>query len=244
MRRKERGARAARGPRRRALAVSLAAATYAILTACSAPEYRFASTSVPEGGLPTTDGAPDTDTDAVVDASTDMTSEPPPPAAPLDPIVVGGDGGASFSADCNAVTNVYAFVGTDDVAKRHCYLYFPSAPYKRTWPEAKVACGAITTPSPQRVAHLATFPGVVEANAVQTAFKSGQVPWIGLELTVPSAPTAKDSFHWVTGEPNGYDGWSAGAPSGAGLCVAWAGNSRWDDVPCETGKGLLCELDE
>lgn len=230
--------------KRRALAVSLAATAYAVLVACSAPEYRFAGTTVvPEGGLPLPDGALDGSLDTSI---TDAISEPPPPAAPLEPIVVGGDGGASFTADCNAVTatKVYSFAGTDDVGKRHCYLYFPNDPYRRTWPEAKVACGVITTPSPPRTAHLATFPGSIEANAVQAAFRSRQIPWIGLELTVPSAPTAKDSFHWVTGEPNGYDGWVAGAPSGSGLCVAWAESARWGDVPCTAEKGLLCELDE
>jgi hypothetical protein len=228
-----------------ALAGCAGAYAYAVLVACSAPEYRFASTAgVPESGPgvdATTDGGPGADTTIA-----DVVSEPPPPATPLDPIVVGGDGGTSFSTDCNAVTTpqVFTFVATDDAGKRHCYLYFPNNPYRRTWPEAKVACGAITTPSPQRVAHLATFPGVALATAVQAAFKSGQAPWIGLELTVPSAPASKDSFHWVTGEPNGYDGWVTGAPSGTGNCVGWAGDSRWGDLPCTNEKGLLCELDE
>ena len=202
---------------------------------CTTPDFRFRS-DVPAPDASVLDGGTDAD---AADAA------PPPPAQPIPPIELeAGD----FATACNAISGgtarVFTYVGRPTTGPKHCYVYFASDPHRRTWMEARTACGAITGKTPVRVAHLATFPTEDEAVSLQNDFfRAGQIPWIGLVLTNASAPTAKASFTWVTNEPVIYDGWVAGTPGG-GTCVTWAGASRWSDAMCETQKGFLCELDE
>jgi hypothetical protein len=127
-------------------------------------------------------------------------------------------------------------------------MYFAANPYRRSWPEAKVACGAIKASAIGRTAHFATFFSEDEAIGLQGTFQNNQVPWIGLELVVPDggvAPAApkKADYAWVTGEPFGYDGWFEGRPVEAG-CVAWVGDKKWSEQGCAAAKGFVCELDE
>jgi len=222
-------------------------ATIVMVNACSAPEYRFASSVVADsGGGHDSPFISDTsfDSDAPVDAA-------PAPAAPITPVILGGDASVDFTANCaggngllNGPTN--AFVKTETVSgKAHCYLYYASDPAHRTWTEAKTACGAISMMTPPRTAHLATFPTSELATLVQGFFKNGQVPWIGLERGDGLPPADKNSWHWINGDPNTYDGWFVGSPhDDPTLCAAWSGNAQYTDVLCINEKGFLCEIDE
>jgi hypothetical protein len=149
-----------------------------------------------------------------------------------------------FAADCTS----YIVDDMNDAVfeESSCLMFFHNTTWRRTWPEANVLCNSITRGTQH--AHLAAFTNMERASfVVETgAFPGTLVAWIGLALEPGAVATDKTSWSWVTGEPYGYDGWIPEHPTGPSTCAAWAGVSspQWRDVPCDTPRGVLCEMNE
>lgn len=98
-----------------------------------------------------------------------------------------------------------------------------------TWQQARSACQA-------RGADLA-----VVVDAAEDAFLFGlgvAVAWIGL------TDAESGVWTWVDGSPATYAGWGDGEPNNSGgneHCGQIRGDGRWNDIPCETAMGWVCE---
>src|SRR5690348_3063915 len=113
----------------------------ACLVGCTTPDFRFASAD--DASTPPTDGE--------ADAGVDADAAPPPPATPIAPIVLAeGDFGDACNALNGGASRVFTHVWKPASSPRHCWLYFASDPHRRTWAEAKTACGVVTTNMPAR----------------------------------------------------------------------------------------------
>jgi hypothetical protein len=106
-----------------------------------------------------------------------------------------------------------------------------------TWEQAQRACSAAggdlaVLSTPEKNQSVAASLGVIATQA------TGPL-WIGL-----TDRAREGDFRWIDGEPAAHTAWRAGEPNNAGNedCAEWFPNDgRWNDVPCETQLGSLCE---
>jgi hypothetical protein len=109
----------------------------------------------------------------------------------------------------------------------HCY--FPAQGPSRSWSAQSNTCVAAG-------AHLVTITSDAEQNFVQS-IGAGASRWIGFSVS------GGGPWSWVTGEPQGYEHWEAGAPSAAPDACARMNrtNNTWADRPCNNAYSAICE---
>lgn len=204
-----------------------------VLVACSSPDYKFASSS---SITPDASSSPSSPTDAGADVSNASVDAAVTPAPPIDPIDLAGD---DIVQACAAVATAENRIFTFSDNKV-CYLFFASTPFGRSWQDAKLAC--LNVRRRGQNGKLASIETEGEAIRIQDFFRSGQIPWIGLELLPGRDANDKGSFRWLSGSDQTYDGWAT-TPSGS-ACVAWQGDAKWADVSCDSQRGFLCEISD
>jgi hypothetical protein len=188
-----------------------------------------------KGGL---DTAPDF-LDATAPADTrvaDTTVAMPDAATPDVAMEVLEDSSIAMDADADATVDAPPVRCDEPGAVRaegHCYFVL-AGPFE--FAKARDACNARMPP-----AHLVSITSAAE-QAIASARGSGD-RWIGL-IKDPAAPTAKESFRWITGEPaTAYDNWALGDPNGGHNCARMMISGQWGDGNCTSQFPAICERD-
>lgn len=114
------------------------------------------------------------------------------------------------------------------VSQGHCY--FPTSP--GSWNDAKKACEKVG-------AHLVTITSEIEQLFV-ASFGGITERWIGFERKMGD-PVFKESYKWITAEPNVIDKWSLTEPNNSGTCGEMTASGLWADADCASFFPGLCE---
>lgn len=115
------------------------------------------------------------------------------------------------------------------VSGGHCYFPITTTGSFAVQRDACIAKGA----------HLAAITSGAEQGVA--AGRGTGDRWIGL-IKDSTAPSAKSSFRWITGESSaGYDNWAAGDPNGGHDCARMKADGMWADQACGNAYAAICE---
>lgn len=166
------------------------------------------------------DGAP-ADTGVIVDVPAETLDTTPPPAD-------------TSAIDTSMPDAIDAPKGCTEPGSKtlggRCYFTTDA----KSFFDAKTACTAAS-------AHLVTITSE-EEHALVGTFATGSDRWIGLERPF-DAPSAPDSFKWITGEAVTIQKWGLLEPRARGPCGSLNSTSLWADLECVKLAVAICERD-